>query len=96
MSKVTLSSYMKARVSAAKRIARINDRLELMRKQLAVDCKHPSSAVYEFDWEHDNGYGRQTMMKGERCLICRAEKRWKSSTLWTTEEERKRWRSDYE
>ena len=36
----------------------------------------------DWQWEHDNGYGRQTMIDGKRCGICGATKNWVSDTYW--------------
>lgn len=38
-------------------------------------CTHKYREDYK--WEHDNGYGRQTMITGERCLSCDARNAWK-------------------
>lgn len=40
-------------------------------RQVLLDskiCDH--SLVDNYEWEHDNGYGRQTMIKGKRCSYC--------------------------
>lgn len=37
-------------------------------------CDHSSSKEYR--WEHDNGYGRQTMISGRICVYCRAIDPW--------------------
>lgn len=31
-------------------------------------CDHAKTEDYR--WEHDNGYGRQTMNTGKRCVFC--------------------------
>lgn len=53
-------------------------------------CKHPSSAVSTYQWEHDNGYGRQSMVDAERCNICRSEKHWKGMGGWMSRAEQQR------
>lgn len=53
---------------------------ELRSKLKAVGCSH--SLVEDFQWEHDDGYGRQKMITGDRCVLCKAEKHWKGSALW--------------
>lgn len=39
-------------------------------------CSH--SMTESFRWEHDDGYGRQSMNDGLRCLVCGKENRWPS------------------
>lgn len=53
-------------------------RLELAKLQLKkVGCTHPPQAWREYNWEHDNGYGRQHMCTGIRCDLCGAEDAYK-------------------
>lgn len=40
-------------------------------------CDHPF--VEDYQWEHDNGYGRQSMVTGKRCKLCHATNNWGSS-----------------
>lgn len=42
--------------------------IEKLREGLKGRCDHPKTEVYR--WEHDNGYGRQTMINGRRCWYC--------------------------
>lgn len=49
-----------------------------MRRLLAVKCEHPSDYVTEFQWEHDSGYGRQSMQRGQLCTICRKVDLWRN------------------
>lgn len=42
--------------------------------QLESICDHTLTEPYS--WEHDNGYGRQTDICGNRCVYCRAEDVW--------------------
>lgn len=51
-------------------------------KNLSKSCDHPDRYVMDWQWEHDNGYGRQTMIDGKRCGICGATKNWVSDTYW--------------
>ena len=39
-----------------------------LRNKLREICDHSDTEPYE--WEHDNGYGRQTMIIGKRCVHC--------------------------
>ena len=52
-------------------------------EKLAVNCNHPEQYVEPYQWEHDNGYGRQHMITGKVCTICRAKKLWESSDYWS-------------
>jgi hypothetical protein len=92
MSKPTITAWYRALGKARE----YNARAETIRAELAKTCEHPSSVVTDFTWEHDNGYGRQSMVTGQRCTVCRAEKRWKNHGSWTTEEQRRAYRSDYD
>lgn len=58
-------------------------RLSAFKRLMASRCTHPAERVTEFQWTHDDGYGKQSQMIGNRCSVCGAEKLWKSSTLWT-------------
>lgn len=60
-------------------------RIERLRKQLGKDCRHPVEHRHDFQWEHDNGYGRQTMITGVYCRLCKAEQHWKGHGLWHKE-----------
>ncbi len=51
---------------------------------LITYCPHPSFAVIDYEWEHDNGYGVQSKVVGERCMICRSKKHWRGSSLWVS------------
>lgn len=46
------------------------------RKFLAQTCEHPPEVIVGYRWEHDNGYGRQTMIDGKGCSICLAKDHW--------------------
>lgn len=39
-------------------------------RELAKDCQHEE--VREYQWEHDDGYGRQSQNEGLQCTICGA------------------------
>jgi hypothetical protein len=53
-----------------KKIKNLQIARETLRKFMARNCKHPYHEVTEFAWEHDDGYGRQTMLSGLKCGIC--------------------------
>lgn len=57
-----------------KREKEIDAEIEAARKELGKACSH--SETEAFRWEHDDGYGRQSMCNGLRCLICGRENRW--------------------
>ena len=69
----------------SKRILKLRQEQYLLRKSLADKCVHPNPENWK--WEHDNGYGKQTMIDGLRCKYCGAEKRWLSSSYWTRDGE---------
>lgn len=65
-------AYDKRRLALAAEIGRARAKLK--------HCSHPLREPFE--WEHDNGYGRQSMNDGERCLVCGKQNRWPGSGSW--------------
>lgn len=59
--------------------------LERFRKSLAQSCDHPADFVVDFEWEHDNGYGRQHMRRGKLCQICFKQDRWNDGRWYARE-----------
>lgn len=61
--------------------ARYMAKIKAARKALDGKCSHPNPKPWE--WEHDNGYGRQERMKGLQCLLCMKVNRWpRMSNNW--------------
>lgn len=59
---------------------RWDEKIAKLREALG-ECTHPVTT--EFQWQHDNGYGRQKMLPGLRCTLCLKENRWPGmSQLW--------------
>lgn len=58
----TLNKYKEVSSKYRNKIA------ELRTKLKAEGCSHPEVVTYE--WEHDNGYGRQSTCTGLRCVLC--------------------------
>jgi len=50
-------------------------------------CTH--AFYHPYSWEHDNGYGRQSMHKGRRCSTCGAVDLWNDGG-WVTQEDIRR------
>lgn len=46
-------------------------------------CSHAKTVKY--NWRHDDGYGRQTPISGQRCEICLAKDPW-GSGRWSLPE----------
>jgi hypothetical protein len=63
-----LGAQRAAHLRAAKRLQDARDALAA-----ALGCTHPREALVSYQWEHDNGYGRQHMCTGTRCRICNYE-----------------------
>lgn len=63
---------------AVARAASAYKEAETLRNLLKDGCAHPAEFVEEYKWEHDNGYGRQTMITGKRCKLCFATNNWGS------------------
>jgi hypothetical protein len=74
------ADLVKALQGAEKSATRWDKKIRDLRTKLAQSCTHPLTTRYM--WEHDNGYGKQKMIEGLKCLLCKAEKPWSMSTLW--------------
>jgi hypothetical protein len=64
---------------SAKSSRRWNEKIAKARAELGDSCSHPPEARAKYEWEHDNGYGRQSWNTGNRCRLCDATdpyKRW--------------------
>lgn len=69
------------------RLAAAERRFEEAHAAAVEVCEHPESYRVDCTWEHDNGYGRQTMVTGSRCNLCGAKQSWKGSSGWSRREE---------
>lgn len=93
-----MNKDLKKYVSLKAKVAKLYEKIDLirkaeiepLRKQLAVDCKHPIEHIIEFNWEFDDGYGRQKWNKGKRCTICNSEKHYEMSYNWVKPEHLRR------
>lgn len=63
--------------------AKSNVEKELKEARLVLGnfCSHPKEYVKEYNWEHDNGYGMQTMQQGLHCKLCGRKNPW-STMSW--------------
>ena len=73
-------ALVKALEAASKSCSEHAQKIDDLRAALGKKCTH--SQTFDFYWEHDNGYGRQTMIKGVECRLCHAQKRWKDMSDW--------------
>jgi len=64
--------------------AKAQKRANACRGKLAKDCKHLRTEEYR--WEHDNGYGRQSMQSGTICKICYKVDLWNSGRFLSSDE----------
>lgn len=46
-------------------------------------CTHPLEYRLDIPWTHDNGYGRQSTVTGEKCQLCGLYRAWKSMSQWS-------------
>lgn len=46
-------------------------------------CTHPLEHRRDIPWTHDNGYGRQSTVTGEKCQLCGLYRAWKNMSLWS-------------
>lgn len=49
-------------------VGRLHTECQLLKQSLQGICDH--SQTEDYRWEHDNGYGRQSMHTGKRCVFC--------------------------
>lgn len=54
--------------SQKKAIKAWDEKIKKLRERVSPVCSHKH--VSEFQYEHDNGYGRQTKCIGHLCLFC--------------------------
>jgi hypothetical protein len=94
-----LSKEQRAAVVKAERALRRLEVLANRERKLAAErhearraileyCPHPPERRTTYRWEHDNGYGRQSIHTGEQCGLCMARNRWPGSSYpsWYLEE----------
>lgn len=59
---------------------RLSEQIKQAQEELARSgCTHPREEQEQYNWEHDNGYGRQTMHKGTKCGLCGETDHYQSS-----------------
>jgi hypothetical protein len=57
-------------------------------------CTHPIEYRLDIPWTHDNGYGRQSTVTGEKCQLCAQYRAWKGMSQWTENYPSSRFRDD--
>lgn len=70
----TVQDLQREIIQTETEIRHLHDRLGFLRSGLLEICDHSQTESYV--WEHDNGYGRQTMITGKRCVFCLKVDRW--------------------
>ncbi len=80
------AAITRARAVLTAKAQQLAARTAALRTAAALVCTHPTAYRAEFTWEHDNGYGRQSRVTGERCNLCGQQKRWKSMSSWQAAE----------
>lgn len=61
-------AVLRAKENLDRAIERYTQKLEEALKALGKSCSHP--VTEEWEWEHDDGYGRQSKVMGKRCKVC--------------------------
>ena len=56
------------------------ERINKLRAEIAAKCSH--STTMSYTWEHDDGYGRQKMCEGRRCILCLKISYWEPYNIW--------------
>jgi hypothetical protein len=86
MAKKTLEDkMMDLQAEAAGAAECYRKKIQFLQQKLTKRCTHKYTAPYR--WEHDNGYGRQHMIIGERCVSCDKRRPWSGSGAWYALEE---------
>lgn len=67
-----------------KTIQLLENEVEHMKKSIGDDCTHAYQCPYT--WEHDDGYGRQSLIKGKSCSTCEAIDLWNDG-IWVALED---------
>lgn len=57
-------------------------------------CTHPLEYRLDIPWTHNNGYGRQSTVTGEKCQLCAQYRAWKGMSQWTENYPSSRFRDD--
>lgn len=70
----------RAIISANRADERWAKKIDLLRARLHGKCTHTAQETYQ--WEHDNGYGKQSMNTGLRCILCRATRPYTYMGAW--------------
>lgn len=61
-----------------------SQKISKIRARFKEGCTH--SHIEPFEWEHDNGYGRQSQCVGHRCVLCHKKNYYPSiSNQWSGE-----------
>lgn len=68
--------------------------LAALEVELRPICTHPLEYRLDIPWTHDNGYGRQSRVVGEKCQLCGLYRAWKGMSLWSENYPSSRFRDD--
>lgn len=77
----TLTDKQRELLDIRRELRVLNRYANALVEEIALTCTHPTPEPWE--WEHDNGYGRQSMVQGEQCSWCRKRRRWKGHGEWS-------------
>jgi hypothetical protein len=89
--------YMRARRARDKlttRQAALQAEFDAIAHEIRPICAHPLEHRLDITWTHDNGYGRQSKVTGERCQLCRQYRAWKDVSQWSENYPSSRFRDD--
>jgi hypothetical protein len=64
----TVKESQRILLKKRKQIGILYNEAYAIKESLQGICDH--SLTEEYQWEHDNGYGRQTKMTSKRCVFC--------------------------
>jgi hypothetical protein len=76
---MTVFQIQKELTKKREKSSKLRDEIDGLVKQLQGVCDHSQTDAYQ--WEHDNGYGRQSKMSGKRCMYCGWIDLWNNGTF---------------
>lgn len=71
--------FLRAEASARRSYLKWDEKIKKLRAEISKDCRHAQTE--EFNWEHDDGYGRQSRHTGLRCVFCLKVNHWPKFNL---------------
>jgi hypothetical protein len=65
---MSIATLQRKLIKKREKISQLYTEASAIKELLQGVCDHAKTEDYR--WEHDNGYGRQSMTTGKRCVFC--------------------------